>query len=106
MEVTRADLSDLQELAESFSQLGIVDLVNIQINTITQALQLLEGSTCSNDPQQDQPMRESADFDTNATPTFVGTRLKENPGRNPERVPEIHLGRRPCSSPYIHMALY
>ncbi|KAL2231075.1 UNVERIFIED_CONTAM: movement protein, partial [Sesamum indicum] len=47
-----------------------------------------EGSTCSNDPPQDQLMRESADFHTNATPTFVGTRLKENPGRNPKRVPE------------------
>ncbi|KAL2235895.1 UNVERIFIED_CONTAM: hypothetical protein Sindi_1321700 [Sesamum indicum] len=88
MEVTRADLSDLQELAESFSQLGIVDLVNIQTNELTPALPPLEGSTCSNDPPQDQPMRESVDFHTNATPTFVGTRLKENPGRNPKRVPE------------------
>ncbi|KAL2237836.1 UNVERIFIED_CONTAM: hypothetical protein Sindi_0975300 [Sesamum indicum] len=88
MEVTRADLSDLQELAESFSQLGIVDLVNIQTNEITPALPPPEGSTCSNDPPQDQPMRKSADFHTNATPTFVGTRLKENPGRNPKRVPE------------------
>ncbi|KAK4393996.1 movement protein [Sesamum angolense] len=33
-------------------------------------------------------MRESADFHTNATPTFVGTRLRENPGRNPRRAPE------------------
>ncbi|KAL2237390.1 UNVERIFIED_CONTAM: hypothetical protein Sindi_0930700 [Sesamum indicum] len=33
-------------------------------------------------------MSESADFHTNATPMFVGTRLKENPGRNPKRVPE------------------
>ncbi|KAL2224276.1 UNVERIFIED_CONTAM: hypothetical protein Sindi_3030000, partial [Sesamum indicum] len=30
----------------------------------------------------------SAEFHTNATPTFVRTRLKENPGRNPKRVPE------------------
>ncbi|KAL2251501.1 UNVERIFIED_CONTAM: hypothetical protein Sindi_2272400 [Sesamum indicum] len=88
MEVTRADLSDLQELAEFFSQLGVVDLVNIQTNEITPALPPPEGSTCSNDPPQDQPIRESADFHTNATPTFVGTRLKENPGRNPKRVPE------------------
>ncbi|KAL2235719.1 UNVERIFIED_CONTAM: hypothetical protein Sindi_1304100 [Sesamum indicum] len=85
MEITRADL---QELAESFSQLGIVDLVNIQTNEITPALPPLEGSTCCNDPPQDQPMRESADFHTNATPTFLGTRLKENPGINPKRVPE------------------
>ncbi|KAL2237554.1 UNVERIFIED_CONTAM: hypothetical protein Sindi_0947100 [Sesamum indicum] len=85
MEITRADLSDLQELAESFSQLGIVDLVNIQTNEITPALPPPEGSTCSNDPPEDQPMRESADFHTNATPTFVGTRLKENTGRNPKR---------------------
>ncbi|KAL2226547.1 UNVERIFIED_CONTAM: hypothetical protein Sindi_2013400 [Sesamum indicum] len=88
MEVTTADLSDLQELAESFSQLGIVDLVNIQTNKITPALPPPEGSTCSNDPPQDQLMRESSDFHTNATPTFVGTRLKENPGRNPKRVLE------------------
>ncbi|KAL0402508.1 UNVERIFIED_CONTAM: hypothetical protein Slati_4280700 [Sesamum latifolium] len=33
-------------------------------------------------------MRESTDFHTNATPTFVGTRFKENPGRNPRRVLE------------------
>ncbi|KAL0346482.1 UNVERIFIED_CONTAM: Benzoate carboxyl methyltransferase [Sesamum calycinum] len=33
-------------------------------------------------------MRESVDFHTNATPTFVGTRLRENPGRNPRRAPE------------------
>ncbi|KAL0291627.1 UNVERIFIED_CONTAM: hypothetical protein Sangu_3262300 [Sesamum angustifolium] len=46
------------------------------------------GSTCSNEAPQDHPMRESADFHTNATPTFVGTRLRENPGRNPRRVPE------------------
>ncbi|KAL2228408.1 UNVERIFIED_CONTAM: hypothetical protein Sindi_1820500 [Sesamum indicum] len=55
---------------------------------ITPALPPPEGSTCSNAPPQDQPMREIADFNTNATPTFVGTRLKENPGRNPKRVPE------------------
>ncbi|KAL2252603.1 UNVERIFIED_CONTAM: hypothetical protein Sindi_0055000 [Sesamum indicum] len=88
MEVTRADLSDLQELAESFSQLGIVDLVNIQTNELTPALPPPEESTCSNDPPQDQPMRESADFHTNATLTFVGTRLKGNPGRNPKGAPE------------------
>ncbi|KAL0381378.1 UNVERIFIED_CONTAM: hypothetical protein Sangu_0202100 [Sesamum angustifolium] len=35
---------------------------------------------------QDHPMRESADFHTNK-PTFVGTRLRENPGRNPENTP-------------------
>ncbi|KAL2228418.1 UNVERIFIED_CONTAM: hypothetical protein Sindi_1821500 [Sesamum indicum] len=88
MEVTRADLLDLQELAEFFSQLGIMDLVNIQTNEITPALPPPKGSTCSNNPPQDQPMRESTDFHTNATPTFVRTRLKENPGRNPKRVPE------------------
>ncbi|KAL0430633.1 UNVERIFIED_CONTAM: hypothetical protein Sradi_0689300 [Sesamum radiatum] len=33
-------------------------------------------------------MRESTDFHTNATPMFVGTRFRENPGRNPRRVPE------------------
>ncbi|KAL0454924.1 UNVERIFIED_CONTAM: movement protein [Sesamum latifolium] len=33
-------------------------------------------------------MRESTDFYTNATPTFVATRFKENPGRNSRRVPE------------------
>ncbi|KAL0451706.1 UNVERIFIED_CONTAM: hypothetical protein Slati_1148700 [Sesamum latifolium] len=33
-------------------------------------------------------MRESTDFHSNATPTFVGTRFKENPGKNPRRVPE------------------
>ncbi|KAL2246155.1 UNVERIFIED_CONTAM: hypothetical protein Sindi_2883700 [Sesamum indicum] len=86
--VIRADISNLQELAESFFQLGIVDLVSIQTNKITPALPPPEESTCSNDPPQDDPMRESADFHTNATPTFVGTRLKENSGKNPKRVPE------------------
>ncbi|KAL0373744.1 UNVERIFIED_CONTAM: hypothetical protein Sradi_3290100 [Sesamum radiatum] len=33
-------------------------------------------------------MRESTDFHTKASPTFVGTKFKENPGRNPRRVPE------------------
>ncbi|KAL0316533.1 UNVERIFIED_CONTAM: hypothetical protein Sradi_5531500 [Sesamum radiatum] len=88
MEVTRADLSDLQELAESFSQLGIVELINVQTNEVTPALPPPEGSTCSNESPQDHPMRESADFHTNATPMFVGTRLQENPGRNPRRAPE------------------
>ncbi|KAL0406239.1 UNVERIFIED_CONTAM: hypothetical protein Slati_3937800 [Sesamum latifolium] len=80
MEVTKADLSYLQELAESFSQLGIVELVNVQTNEVTPALPPPEGSTGSNDPPQD--------FHTNATPTFVGTRFKENSGRNSRRVPE------------------
>ncbi|KAL0423688.1 UNVERIFIED_CONTAM: hypothetical protein Sradi_0903600 [Sesamum radiatum] len=88
MEVTRDDLSYLQEVAESFSQLGIVELVNVQINEVTPALPPPEGSTCSNEPPQDHPMRESADFHTNSTPTFVGTRLRENPGRNPRRALE------------------
>ncbi|KAL2228557.1 UNVERIFIED_CONTAM: hypothetical protein Sindi_1835400 [Sesamum indicum] len=87
-EVIKDDLSDLQELGEYFFQHGIVDLVNIQTNEITPALPLPEGSTCSNDPPQDELMRESADFHINATPTFVGTRLKENPRRNLKRVPE------------------
>ncbi|KAL0445082.1 UNVERIFIED_CONTAM: hypothetical protein Slati_2230900 [Sesamum latifolium] len=88
MEVTRADLSELQELAEFFSQLGIVELVNVQTNEITPALPSPEESTGSNDPPQDQPMREGTDFHTNATPTFVATRFKENLGRNPRRVSE------------------
>ncbi|KAL0448098.1 UNVERIFIED_CONTAM: hypothetical protein Slati_1937700 [Sesamum latifolium] len=88
MEVTREDLSDLQELVESFFQFGIVNLVNIQTNEITPALPPPEGSTCSNDPPQDHLMRESTNSYTNATPTFVGTRFKENSGRNPKRVPE------------------
>ncbi|KAL0301915.1 UNVERIFIED_CONTAM: hypothetical protein Sradi_6468300 [Sesamum radiatum] len=46
------------------------------------------GEPCSNETSQDHQMRESADFHTNATPTFVGTRLRENPGRNPRRAPE------------------
>ncbi|KAL0386302.1 UNVERIFIED_CONTAM: hypothetical protein Sradi_3024500 [Sesamum radiatum] len=44
MELTRADLSDLQDLAESFSQLGIVELVNVQTNEITPALPPPEGN--------------------------------------------------------------
>ncbi|KAL2248118.1 UNVERIFIED_CONTAM: hypothetical protein Sindi_2664100 [Sesamum indicum] len=84
MEVTKADLSDLLELAESFSQVGIVDFVNIQANEITPTLPPPEENTCSN-PPQDQPMRQSMDFHTDATPTFVGTTLKENPGRNLKR---------------------
>ncbi|KAL0355336.1 UNVERIFIED_CONTAM: movement protein [Sesamum radiatum] len=88
MEVTRADLSDPQELAESFFQLGIVELVNVQTNEITPALPPPEGSTGSNDPSQDHPMREGTDFHTNATPMFVGIRFKENLGRNSRRVPE------------------
>ncbi|KAL0284748.1 UNVERIFIED_CONTAM: hypothetical protein Sangu_2810900 [Sesamum angustifolium] len=88
MEVTRANLSDLQELAESFSQLRIVELVKIQTNEVTPALPPTEGSICSNEPPQDHPMRKSEDFHTNATPAFVGTRLRENLGRNPRRAPE------------------
>ncbi|KAL0456457.1 UNVERIFIED_CONTAM: hypothetical protein Slati_0984900 [Sesamum latifolium] len=88
MEVTRADSSNLQELVESFFQLGIVELVNVQTNKITPALAPFEGSTGSNGPPQDHPMRESEDFHTNVSPMFVGTRLKENPGRNPWRAPE------------------
>ncbi|KAL0387849.1 UNVERIFIED_CONTAM: hypothetical protein Sradi_2666700 [Sesamum radiatum] len=88
MEVTRADLSNLQELTESFSQLEIVNLVNVQTNEITSSLRPPEGSTGSNDPPQGYLMRESVDFHTNVTPAFVGTRLKENPGRNPRRAPE------------------
>ncbi|KAL0423539.1 UNVERIFIED_CONTAM: hypothetical protein Sradi_0888700 [Sesamum radiatum] len=64
MEVTRANLSDLQELAESFSQLKIVELVNSQTNVVAPALPPLEGSTYSNEPPQDYPMRESTDFHT------------------------------------------
>ncbi|KAL0300186.1 UNVERIFIED_CONTAM: hypothetical protein Sangu_3135300 [Sesamum angustifolium] len=88
MEVTRVDLSDLQKLAEFFSQLGIVELVNILTNKVTPALLLPEGSTCSNEPPKDHPMRESQDFHTNSTPTFVGTKLIENPGRNPRMARE------------------
>ncbi|KAL0428113.1 UNVERIFIED_CONTAM: hypothetical protein Slati_2986100 [Sesamum latifolium] len=80
MEVTRADLSNLQELAESFSQLEIVKLVNAQTNEITPALPPPDGSTGFNDPSQDHPMRESTNFLTNATPTFLGTRFKEIQG--------------------------
>ncbi|KAL0293452.1 UNVERIFIED_CONTAM: hypothetical protein Sangu_2524600 [Sesamum angustifolium] len=88
MEVIRADLSDLQKLVESFSQLGIVELVNIQTNEVDSALPPPEGSTCSNEPSQDHPMKESEDFHTNATPIFVETRLRENLGRNPRRASE------------------
>ncbi|KAK4386094.1 movement protein [Sesamum angolense] len=38
-------------------------------------------------------MRESSDFHTNATPTFVGTKLRENPKRNPGRALENRLGQ-------------
>ncbi|KAL0318230.1 UNVERIFIED_CONTAM: hypothetical protein Scaly_2852600 [Sesamum calycinum] len=88
MGVTRADLSDLQESAESFSQLRIVELVNVQTNEVIPTLPQPEGSTGSNEPPQDHLMREGADFHTNAIPTFGGTRLRENPGRNPRRAPE------------------
>ncbi|KAL0405278.1 UNVERIFIED_CONTAM: hypothetical protein Slati_3841700 [Sesamum latifolium] len=88
IKVEKADLSDLEELVESFSQLRIVELVNVQTNKITPILPPPEGSTSSNDPPQDHLMRESMDFHTNATPTFVGTRFKENPWRNPKRVLE------------------
>ncbi|KAL0360958.1 UNVERIFIED_CONTAM: hypothetical protein Sradi_3780300 [Sesamum radiatum] len=88
MEVERADLSNLQDLAEFFFQLRIVELINVQTNQIAPALPPPEGSTGSNDPSQDHPMRESLDFYTNATPTFVEIRFKENRGRNWKRVPE------------------
>ncbi|KAK4388172.1 hypothetical protein Sango_2423800 [Sesamum angolense] len=71
----RADISDLQELAESFSQLGIVELVNVQTNEVTPALLPPEGSICSNEAPHDHPMRESADFHTNATPTEADRRM-------------------------------
>ncbi|KAL0406370.1 UNVERIFIED_CONTAM: hypothetical protein Slati_3950900 [Sesamum latifolium] len=76
------------ESAKSLFQLGIVDLVNIQTNKLTPTLTPSKVSTGSNGPPQDHPMRESIDFHTNATLAFVGTRLRENPGRNPRRVPE------------------
>ncbi|KAL0300171.1 UNVERIFIED_CONTAM: movement protein [Sesamum calycinum] len=87
MEVTKADLSYLQELAESFSQLGIVELVNVQTNEVTPALPPQEGRTCSNEPPQDHPMTESEDFHTNSTPTFVRSRLRENPRRASKNKP-------------------
>ncbi|KAL0430415.1 UNVERIFIED_CONTAM: hypothetical protein Sradi_0667500 [Sesamum radiatum] len=99
MEVESADLLDLQELVESFSQLRIMELVNVQTNEIAPALPPPEGSTGSNDPSQDHPMRESSDFHTNATPTFVVTRFKENPGRNPKRVLEHTLWARTMLQP-------
>ncbi|KAL0392873.1 UNVERIFIED_CONTAM: hypothetical protein Sradi_2510100 [Sesamum radiatum] len=88
MEVTRADLSDLPELAKSFSHNEIVELVNVQINEVTPALPPPKGSTCSNEPPQDHPMRESANFHTNMTLTFVGTRLRENLEKSPRRALE------------------
>ncbi|KAL0408394.1 UNVERIFIED_CONTAM: hypothetical protein Sradi_1773800 [Sesamum radiatum] len=106
MEVARADLSDLQELAESFSQLGIVELVNVQTNEITPALPPPERSIGSNDPSQDHRMREGTDFHTNATPTFVGTRFKEIRGEIRGECQKIHHGRGPFSNPCIHTALY
>ncbi|KAL0430585.1 UNVERIFIED_CONTAM: hypothetical protein Sradi_0684500 [Sesamum radiatum] len=48
---------------------------------------------------QDHPMRESTDFHTNATPTFVGTRFRDNPGRNPWRVPDHTLWARTMLQP-------
>ncbi|KAL0461457.1 UNVERIFIED_CONTAM: movement protein [Sesamum latifolium] len=47
---------------------GIVELVNVQTNEIAPALPPPEGSTGSNDPPPDHPMRESTNFHTNATP--------------------------------------
>ncbi|KAL0301532.1 UNVERIFIED_CONTAM: hypothetical protein Sradi_6430000 [Sesamum radiatum] len=44
-------------------------------------------------------MRESEDFHTNATLTFVGTRLRENPGRNPRRALENTLCARTMLQP-------
>ncbi|KAL0302252.1 UNVERIFIED_CONTAM: hypothetical protein Sangu_3110600 [Sesamum angustifolium] len=88
MDVTRADLFDLHELAESFSQFGIVESVNVQTNKITLGLPPPDGSINSYDPPQDHPIRESTDFQTNATPTFVGTRLKENPRQNSRKAPK------------------
>ncbi|KAL2231233.1 UNVERIFIED_CONTAM: hypothetical protein Sindi_1717700 [Sesamum indicum] len=58
---------------------------------MTPALPQPKGSTCSNNPPQDQSMRESANFHTNATLMFVGTKLKENPRRNPKRVAVIKI---------------
>ncbi|KAL0456079.1 UNVERIFIED_CONTAM: hypothetical protein Slati_0947100 [Sesamum latifolium] len=87
MEVTRADLSDLQKLAESFSQLGIVKLVDVQTSEITPALPPQEGSIGFNDPSQDHPMGESTDLYINATPNFMGTKFKENSRRVPEHTP-------------------
>ncbi|KAL0434735.1 UNVERIFIED_CONTAM: hypothetical protein Sradi_0181400 [Sesamum radiatum] len=92
MEVARADPSDLHELAKSFFQLGIVELVNVQTNEITPTLPPPEGSTGSNDPSQDHSMREGTDFHANATPAFVETRFKENPGRNPRRARKYTMG--------------
>lgn len=103
MEASRVDLSDLQELAESFAQLGMVDLVNVKPNEVTAVVTTAqpppEGSSASNDPPEDSPMREGVDFHTNATPTFVATRFKGNPGRNPRTVPENTPWARTMSQP-------
>ncbi|KAL0305204.1 UNVERIFIED_CONTAM: hypothetical protein Sangu_3045300 [Sesamum angustifolium] len=105
MEVTKADLSDLQELAESFTQLGIVELVNVQTNEVTPALPPPEGSTCSNESPQDHPMRESADFHTNATQRLWEPDFEKIQGEILEEHLKIHLGQEQCSSPCIHMKL-
>ncbi|KAL0406105.1 UNVERIFIED_CONTAM: hypothetical protein Slati_3924400 [Sesamum latifolium] len=44
-------------------------------------------------------MRESTNFHTDATRTFLGTKFKENPGRNPKRVPEHTLWERTMLQP-------
>ncbi|KAL2236632.1 UNVERIFIED_CONTAM: hypothetical protein Sindi_0854900 [Sesamum indicum] len=62
--------------------------VNIQTNKMTLALPPLEENRVCNDLPQDHPIRESINFHTNVTPTFVGTRLRENQGRNPRKAPE------------------
>ncbi|KAL0435082.1 UNVERIFIED_CONTAM: hypothetical protein Sradi_0216100 [Sesamum radiatum] len=57
MEETRVDLSDLQELTESFSQLGFVELVNVQTNKIIPALPPPEGRTDSSNHPKTRPRK-------------------------------------------------
>ena len=94
MNISRADLSDLQELAESFSHLGFTDLVNVKPHEVLplHGTEEASGSNVIQGNPPDAQMREGGDFHTDGHPAFDSTRFatntRRNPGRNPSRVPD------------------
>ena len=80
MNISRADLSDLQELAESFSQLGIMDLVNVKENETLHTNPGTEEAESSNTTQAVQ----NDDFQTEA---YVVHGVYKNNAKNPRTAP-------------------
>ena len=84
MNISRADLSDLQELAESFSQLGIMDLVNVKANETLHTNPGIEEVESSNTTQVVQ----NDDYQTRAYVTRdINTNIKRSTKTAPNDSP-------------------